>query len=221
MKYELVLFDLDGTLVDTLKAISKTTNSAMEELGLKTYSIEMAQNLIGHGVEGIVEKIFKLEKYDENIINKEKMKEIIRKHYKIHFNHGVKLYNGIDKLLDFLEKNNIKKAIITNKDQKLALETVEKNLKKWEFFEIIGADDEKYPRKPNPYNVNLILDKLKMEKKKVLFVGDMLVDINTAQNAGIDIVYCNWGFGTKKNEEGISEDIKVSNVDQLIQKLKK
>ena len=82
MKYDLVLFDLDGTLVDTLEAITKITNCAMEELGLKQYSLIEGRHLIGNGVPGIVEKVFEMEKYDENKISKEKMLEIIRKYYK-------------------------------------------------------------------------------------------------------------------------------------------
>lgn len=211
MKYELILFDLDGTLVNTLLAITKTVNCALEELNLKTYSVEKAQNLIGHGVQGIVEKITKLENYN---INKDKLAEIIRKYYEIYFNYDVKLYDGIDKLLDYLEKNKIKKGIITNKDHNLAIETVEKNLKKWNFVEIIGADDEKYPRKPNPYNVNVISEKLNINKNKILYVGDMEIDVETAKNAGVDVVYCNWGFGENK-EDGIN------NVEELIEKLVK
>lgn len=220
MKYELILFDLDGTLVDTLEAISKVTNSAMEELGLRTYALEMARNLIGNGVQGIAEKIFEIEGYDENRVSRDEMKKAIRKYYDIYFNYGVKPYDGIDRLLDFLEQNNIKKAVITNKDQRLAVETVEKNLKKWKFTDVIGADDEKYPRKPDPYSVNLIAERLKIGKEKILFVGDMTVDVRTAENAGTDIAYCDWGFGAQKNEEGIPEDIRVSDADELIRRLK-
>ena len=105
MKYDLVLFDLDGTLTDTLGAISKIINVTMEEMGLKTYSKEESRKYIGYGVQGIVERIFEVEKYDKNKINSEKMLEIIRKYYKIYFNYNVKLYKDIDKLLNFLEKS--------------------------------------------------------------------------------------------------------------------
>lgn len=220
MKYELVLFDLDGTLVNTLEAITKTVNSAMVELGLEQYSLKESNNLIGNGVQGIVDKIFEIKKYSESEITKVKMKEIIRKYYMIYFNFNVRLYDNIDKLLDFLSENNIKMGIITNKDQDLAKKTVEENLKKWKFIEIIGSNDEKYPRKPNPYNVNKLSEKFKINKNKILFIGDMKIDIDTAKNSNVDIVYCNWGYGALKNEEGISENIKVNTVDEIIEILK-
>ena len=220
MKYDLVLFDLDGTLTDTLGAISKIINATMEEMGLKTYSKEESRKYIGYGVQGIVERIFEVEKYDKNKINSEKMLEIIRKYYKIYFNYNVKLYKDIDKLLNFLEKNEIKKGIVTNKDHDMAIKTVRENLSRWDFVEIIGADDEKYPRKLDPYGINLISGKYQIPKNKILFVGDMDVDIETAARAGVDIAYCKWGFGAAKNEKGIEEKIKVSSAWEIIEMIK-
>ncbi len=220
MKYDLVLFDLDGTLVDTLEAITKITNCAMEELGLKQYSLIEGRYLIGNGVPGIVEKVFEMEKYDENKISKQKMLEIIRKYYNIYFNYNVKLYDGIDKLLNFLKENNIKFGIVTNKDQDLANETVKENFLNWNFLEIIGTDDTKHPRKPDPYGVNYFSEKYNIEKNRILFVGDMMVDVKTAQNSKVDLCYCNWGFGASKDETGIDETVKVNTVEDIIRKIK-
>ncbi|RRD40983.1 HAD family hydrolase [Leptotrichia sp. OH3620_COT-345] len=220
MKYDLVLFDLDGTLVNTLEAIAKSGNSAFEELGMKTYSIEYFNNLIGHGVTGIVDKVFDVENYNEKEINKEKVKEVVRKYYKKYFDYNVSLYPEIDKLMDFLEKNHIKKGIVTNKDQELALKTVESRLSRWNFVDIIGADDGKYPRKPHPYGIDRISEELGISKEKVLFVGDMEVDIKTAYNAGTDVIYCEWGFGKGKGEKNIPETIKVGDVNKFIEKIK-
>ena len=119
MKYKLVLFDLDGTLTDTLEAIAKSVNSAFEELNLKTYSLAECSRLIGNGIAGIADKVFAMEKYDENTVTPEIMKKILRKHYSKHYNYNVKLYEGSDKLLDFLEENNIEAGIVTNKDHEL------------------------------------------------------------------------------------------------------
>ena len=208
MKYKLVLFDLDGTLTDTLEAIAKSVNSAFEELNLKTYTLTECSRLIGNGIAGIADKVFAMEKYDENTITPEVMKEILRKHYGKHYNYNVKLYEGIEKLLDFLEENNIKAGIVTNKDHGLALDTVEKNLSKWKFVE------------PSSYGVDKISEETGIRKEEILYVGDMDVDVQTAKNSGVDIVYCKWGFGTLKGEENIPEDIKVDTVNELIEKIK-
>ena len=220
MKYKLVLFDLDGTLTDTLEAIAKSVNSAFEELNLKTYSLEECSELIGNGIAGIADKVFAMEKYDENTITPEVMKEILRKHYGKHYNYNVKLYGGIEKLLDFLEENNIKVGIVTNKDHGLALDTVEKNLAKWKFVDIIGASDKEHPRKPSSYGIDKISEETGIGKEEILYVGDMDVDVQTAKNSGVDIVYCNWGFGKLKGEKNIPESIKVDTVNEIIEKIK-
>ena len=218
MKYDLVIFDLDGTLMDTSKSITKTVNSAMEELGKKQYSANECVKFVGGGVSGLARNILGKEKYED--VTNEEMEKVIRKYYDIYFDYGVEPYEGIPELLDFLEQNGVKKGIVTNKDHQTALSTVDKKLSKWKFDGIFGSNEKEYPNKPNPYNVDKMAQNLNISKEKILFVGDMLVDINTAKNAGIDIVYCKWGFGEIKEEDGIDEDVKVSSVQEIIERIK-
>ena len=218
MKYELVIFDLDGTLMDTSKSITKTVNSAMKELGKKQYSANECVKFVGGGVSGLARNILGKEKYED--VTNEEMEKVIRKYYDIYFDYGVEPYEGIPELLDFLEQNGVKKGIVTNKDHETALSAVDKKLSKWKFDGIFGSNEKKYPNKPNPYNVDKMAQNLNILKEKILFVGDMLVDVKTAKNAGIDIVYCKWGFGEVKGEVEIDEDVKVSNVQEIIEKIK-
>ena len=218
MKYDLVIFDLDGTLMDTSKSITKTVNSAMEELGKKQYSTNECVKFVGGGVSGLARNILGKEKYDD--IMNEEMEKVIRKYYDIYFDYGVEPYEGIPELLDFLEQNGVKKGIVTNKDHETALSAVDKKLSKWKFDGIFGSNEKEYPNKPNPYNVDRMAQNLNISKEKILFVGDMLVDVNTAKNAGIDIVYCKWGFGEVKGEIGIDEDVKVSDVQEIMKRIK-
>ena len=218
MKYDLVIFDLDGTLMDTSKSITKTVNSAMEELGKKQYSIDECVKFVGGGVSGLARNILGKEKYED--VTNEEMEKIIRKYYDIYFDYDVEPYEGIPELLDFLEQNGMKKGIVTNKDHETALSAVDKKLSKWKFDGIFGSNEKEYPNKPNPYNVDRMAQNLNILKEKILFVGDMLVDVNTAKNAGIDIVYCKWGFGEVKGEDGIDEDVKVSSVQEIIERIK-
>lgn len=218
MKYDLVIFDLDGTLMDTSKSITKTVNSAMEELGKKQYSIDECVKFVGGGVSGLARNILGKEKYED--VTNEEMEKVIRKYYDIYFDYGVEPYEGIPELLDFLEQNGVKKGIVTNKDHETALSAVDKKLSKWKFDGIFGSNEKEYPNKPNPYNVDRMAQNLNISKEKILFVGDMLVDVNTAKNAGIDIVYCKWGFGEVKGEIGIDEDVKVSDVQEIMKRIK-
>ena len=218
MKYDLVIFDLDGTLMDTSKSITKTVNSAMEELGKKQYSANECVKFVGGGVSGLARNILGKEKYED--VTNEEMEKVIRKYYDIYFDYGVEPYEGIPELLDFLEQNGVKKGIVTNKDHETALSAVDKKLSKWKFDGIFGSNEKEYPNKPNPYNVDKMAQNLNISKEKILFVGDMLVDVNTTKNAGIDIVYCKWGFGEVKGEDGIDEDVKVSSVQEIIERIK-
>ena len=218
MKYDLAIFDLDGTLMDTSKSITKTVNSAMEELGKKQYSIDECVKFVGGGVSGLARNILGKEKYED--VTNEEMEKVIRKYYDIYFDYGVEPYEGISELLDFLEQNGVKKGIVTNKDHETALSAVDKKLSKWKFDGIFGSNEKEYPNKPNPYNVDRMAQNLNISKEKILFVGDMLVDVNTAKNAGIDIVYCKWGFGEVKGEIGIDEDVKVSDVQEIMKRIK-
>lgn len=218
MKYDLIIFDLDGTLLDTSKSITKTVNSAMEELGKNQYSINECVKFVGGGVSGLARNILEKEQYLD--VTNEEMEKVIRKYYDIYFDYGVEPYEKIPELLDFLEQNGIKKGIVTNKDHKTALSAVHKKLSKWKFDGIFGSNEKEYPNKPNPYNVNKMAKNLNIPKERILFVGDMLVDVNTAKNANIDIAYCKWGFGEIKGENGINENVKVANAKEIIEKIK-
>ena len=125
MKYDLVIFDLDGTLLDTSKSITKTVNSAMEELGKKQYSVNECVKFVGGGVSGLARNILEKEKYPD--VNNKKMEKVIRKHYDVYFDYGVEPYEKISELLDFLVQNGIKKGIVTNKDQKQRCPPLKKN----------------------------------------------------------------------------------------------
>ena len=104
------------------------------------------------------------------------------------------MYDGIDELLDKLTKKGIKLAINTNKDQRFADETVKRVLKKWKFTNVIGAVDGK-PRKPKPNGIEYILEEQGISKSEAVYIGDMKVDIETAKNADVYGIFCEWGFG--------------------------
>lgn len=106
-------------------------------------------------------------------------------------------YDGTLDLLKYLDDNNILYSIITNKDQELATKTViNSKLKTFDFKDIIGLDiNNREISKPNPYNVNKLIQKINSKERRSCLVGDMLVDYNTAKNSSVDFIYTNWGFG--------------------------
>lgn len=219
IKYKLVLFDLDGTLLNTLPAINKIVNETMKYFNLEQYSMEDTSKLIGNGVVGLVDKIYELGDCSENIVSKKEFAKVTREYYNKYYDYDVYLYKDVDKLLDFLQNNEVKMGIVTNKDHKLAIETVNKLLNKWTFCDIYGADDEKYKRKPDPVNVFKIIEKENLSTDETVYIGDMLVDVNTAKNASIDLIYCNWGYGKLKGGIGVDESNTINSVEEIINKM--
>lgn len=197
MGFKIAIFDLDGTLVDSLEAISKLANLAFEELGMETFSLEMSKTLIGHGVVGIADKVLPK---NCDLERRDKVIEAIRRYYEKYWDYNLKLYDGIGELLDKLTKKGIKLAINTNKDQRFADETVKRVLKKWKFTNVIGAVDGK-PRKPKPNGIEYILEENGISKSEAVYIGDMKVDIETAKNADVYGIFCEWGFGDAETLE--------------------
>ena len=211
MSFKMAIFDLDGTLVDSLEAISKLANLAFEEMGMDTYSLEMSRTLIGHGVAGIADKALPEGSSPEL---KEKLVAAIRKYYEKYWDYNLHLYSGISELLDRLTEKGILLAINTNKDQRFADETVEKTLKKWSFTNIVGAVDGE-PRKPKPDGIEAILREHGIKKEEALYIGDMRVDVETAKNAGVFSVFCEWGFGSIKTLD-LTPDLTVKNPEEIL-----
>lgn len=211
MSFKMAIFDLDGTLVDSLEAIAKLANLAFEEMGLDTYSLEMCRTLIGHGVAGIADKALPEGSTPEL---KEKLVETIRKYYEKYWDYNLHLYDGISELLDNLTEKGILLAINTNKDQRFADETVDKTLKKWKFTNITGAVDGK-PRKPEPDGIEAILREHGIKKEEAFYVGDMRVDVETAKNAGVYSIFCEWGFGDSSTLD-LKPDFTVEKPEEIL-----
>ena len=211
MSFKMAIFDLDGTLVDSLEAISKLANLAFEEMGMDTYSLEMCRTLIGHGVAGIADKALPEGSSPEL---KEKLVAVIRKYYEKYWDYNLHLYAGISELLDGLTEKGILLAINTNKDQRFADETVEKTLKNWKFTNITGAVDGK-PRKPKPDGIEAILHEHGIKREEALYIGDMRVDVETAKNAGVYSVFCEWGFGSNETLD-LTPDLTVKKPEEIL-----
>lgn len=218
MKYTMMVFDLDGTLIDSLSSIAYGINKGLEHLGLNTYTDEEYVSLIGNGIPAIADKV--LEK-ESDFNNKELLLNTIRESYTNNYMNLLNIYPDIPMLLDSLVEKGIMIAILTNKEQNIADNMSNTLLSKWKFIEIIGSPlNDEYPRKPSPYGIEYLSKKYKVDKENILFIGDMIVDINTAKNAGIDMIYCNWGIGKLKNEIIPLDTITVDKAEEILWKLK-
>ncbi|CAM3170478.1 HAD family hydrolase [Streptobacillus ratti] len=217
MKKKLVIFDLDGTLLNSIYAIANATNKALKHFGLKTYEPVKYNYFVGNGLRKLVEVIIEKEGYNKSV---DEIMEVLLEIYDKEYDYNLKPYDGIDKLLNHLTVSGIKFAVVTNKDEDLAIKSCKiDELKSYNFYKIIGVNPEKiHERKPSNINVLRLRDELGLKNEDILFVGDMLVDKETAKNSDVDFIYCNWGFGKVKGEKGIDEKLCVSTVDEIIEK---
>lgn len=176
------LFDLDGTLVNSIEDLAISTNEVLKLHGLPTYDISQYRLFVGNGVKKLMERALGQEHIDllDECLND--FQKIYRQHCLDH----TLPYQGIKELIDDLKAKGIKMSVVTNKPHALAIKIVE-TLFPDTFVAIYGQQDL-YPVKPDPQSTYLALMAMKLDKKDCLFIGDSQVDIDTGYNAEIDSV---------------------------------
>jgi phosphoglycolate phosphatase len=201
MSYKLVIFDLDGTLVDSIEGIKFSMNRVLDRFNFPNHDTDTYKNLVGNGLRNLVSKALPPDFSDLEMV--EKCYELMLEEYGKNWDREMELYDGIEAVLDELSKKNIKLAINTNKNQEMTDEIVERYLSNWDFIRVIGFNSD-FPKKPDPYGVNQIMEKADVTAEECVYIGDSEVDIQTAINADISCVSVSWGFRTKEQLEKYS-----------------
>ncbi|HPH03335.1 MAG TPA: HAD-IA family hydrolase [Spirochaetota bacterium] len=181
--FNLVIFDLDGTLTDTSLDLAKAINLTRRELGLSALSVAEVVASVGNGAQRMVERTF--------ADHPERIPEAVEIYHRVYAacqTESVRLYPGVTETLDALGQKNIPMGVITNKSQDSAREVL-RHLRIEKFFALVLGDDGKRPLKPDPAPVYQILEALGREPEACLLVGDSWVDIECARNAGIRMAF--------------------------------
>ncbi|MDO4525600.1 MAG: HAD-IIIA family hydrolase [Bacteroidales bacterium] len=213
-KYTTIIFDLDGTLMNTLDDLTISTNHALSQMGFTTRTIDEVRQFLGNGVRTLIEMALP-EKTTEDTI--ERTISCFLQHYTSHCKDHSRPYDGILELLSSLKKMGVKMAIVSNKPD---VEVKKLNAEHFaEFIDVALGENEKsgIPRKPSPAMVYEAINQLGSEPEKSLYVGDSDVDILTARNAGIDCLSVTWGF---KTAEFLSQFGATNMIDAPSQMLK-
>ena len=189
MKYEAVIFDLDGTLLDTLEDLCDSTNFALSEFGYPERSLEEVRSFVGNGIGKLIERALppNAEKADYDAVLAE-----FKAHYAANCNNKTKAYKGIYDTLDALKTNGIKMAVVSNKADSAVKELCERYFPG--YFEVVIGEKENIRRKPAPDSVFAAMKILGVKKENTVYVGDSEVDVATAENSGIDLIVVSWGF---------------------------
>lgn len=194
--YRALIFDLDGTLLDTLGDIRTALNEALKECGYSyEFSLKDAQSLIGDGADTLIKRALKDQGEDTEAFKK--LKAAYLPLYKAYQDLHTKAYNGLPETLKFLSERGLKLFVVTNKPDALAKLIVTSHYGKETFAGIYGHTEGE-PVKPDPILVNKILDGFSIKREDCLYVGDSVTDVDTAKNAGIDMALVTWGYGFYK-----------------------
>jgi len=213
VKIDLVIFDLDGTLLDTIGDISDAANSVLEQQLFPTHSEQEYMRMIGPGIVELVTLMLPVhERTSDRIAHSVKLMEY---EYSQRLENKTSIYKGIPELLDSLIEAGYKIAILSNKPDKFIVRTVRNLLNKWPFNPTWGV---KYgvPRKPDPTAAKALADSLNCPVDRCLFVGDSEVDIQTGYAAGMITVGVTWGFRTRKQLEKVNPDYLIDYPAQLL-----
>jgi phosphoglycolate phosphatase len=187
----LVIFDLDGTLLDTVLDLADATNHALESCGWPTHPSEAYYNFVGRGINNLFRAALpEQERTEENI---GKMRSFFIPYYNVHNTDRSHPYTGIPKLLNTLTERGIAIAVASNKYQQATEKLIRHFFPDVPFAVILGQR-EGFPMKPDPAIVNLIRERTSTQPDDVLYVGDSGIDMQTATNASVESVGVTWGF---------------------------
>jgi phosphoglycolate phosphatase len=195
-KKKLIIFDLDGTLVDSQTDILIANNLTLQKFGYKTISYNKVKSIIGQGIMGNIIKSLAMQKVKASNQEKQDMYDYFFSYYKKNVYVKSKPYPGIKNILKKLQKN-FKLAVCSNKLEKLTKIVLQKSDLKKYFDFVAGGDTFKF-KKPHPSVLNNVVKKFKINKKDSLFVGDSEHDYHAAQNSKIDFCLKQGGYTNKK-----------------------
>ncbi|MBN1189541.1 MAG: HAD family hydrolase [Dehalococcoidales bacterium] len=208
MKYRAVLFDLDGTLLDTLEDLAASVNRGLAMLGLPQQPVESFRYFVGDGREEMVRRALPPEKRDKADFRR--MVDFVNRDYSLHWSDHTCLYPGISELLDGLTRLEIKMAVLSNKPHDFTREMVSKLLNEWYFESVRGALPG-VPTKPDCTQALNIAGSMGIPTAEFICCGDSGTDMQTAVNAGMFPVGVLWGFRT-------SDELRDGGAGVLIEK---
>lgn len=193
--YKLIIFDLDGTLIDSIHGIGYAMNRVLDRFGFPQHSAEEYKMLVGEGMKNLVYRALPEDSRSETMVVE--CYEQMKQEYSLHWEQNMELFDGVHKLLDELLKREILLGINTNKKAEVTKFVVDKYLSRWGFVKVIG-EDSFTPRKPDPAGARLILEASGILPGEALYIGDSEIDMQTACKAGLDAIGVLWGYRSEE-----------------------
>jgi len=213
MKFKGIIFDLDGTLVNSLEDIADSINKVLQDLNYPTHSYDVFQYFIGSGLRNTVFEALPVSNNNDEQIDI--CFERMVKGYSESCTLKTKPYEGIIELLDYLVSQNIKLAVFSNKADELTKKIVKAIFPDY-FSDVVGLSTEAL-KKPNPFEALAISKKWNLKPEEILFVGDSDIDMQTAVNANMFPVGVTWGYRTEEELKNSGAKVVVNKAPELLE----
>lgn len=210
---KLAIFDLDGTLINTIADLASSTNYALSKCGFPTHHTSEYKFFVGNGINKLFERSLpEGEKTEVNIL---KIRAEFIPYYDIHNADESRPYDGIPEILDKLQSQGIMLAVASNKYHSATQKLIKHYFPDINFIKVLGQREGKNP-KPDPDIVFDILNAAGVDKKDVLYIGDSGVDMQTAKNAGVISVGVTWGFRPLSELKQFSPDYIIKHPQEIL-----
>ena len=215
MMYNTVIFDLDGTLLNTLEDLTDSVNYALGKFGYPLRTIDEIRRFVGNGVKVLMDLAVPKGTSAEDTA---KCLEVYRKHYSENLQNKTGPYDGIPEMLNNLKEMGIKLAVVSNKYDS-AVKALCKDYYK-DYIQVAIGESQGVAKKPAPDSVFAALKELGATQEEALYVGDSDVDVHTAHNAGLKCVGVTWGFRNREILKAEGADYIIDKPEELLQYFK-
>ena len=195
-----VIFDLDGTLVDTVEDIANAVNDTLADFGYPTHPIGFYKKSIGGGINDLIRRSLP----KDHDVSTESYIKTLDHHYKTHLNQQTKVYPYVYEILDLLKEKEVPIAVISNKRHPFTVDSVNRFFP--DSFDIIIGSGGDFPLKPDPQSALHVLEEYNAKPEKSFFVGDTEYDIMTAQNSEMISLGVMWGMSNKEKLSSFNAD---------------
>ena len=214
MNYKAIIFDLDGTLLDTLADLADAGNRVLAEAGLPVHSVDSYRYFVGDGLVTLIMRILPAEMRNKGEVAR--MAAAFRKVYATNWNTKTKAYDGVEPLLNGLHDNDLPINVLSNKPDDFTKICVREFLGNWSFAHVLG-NREGIPKKPDPAGALEIARKLGFAPPAIVYLGDTATDMQTAVSAGMYPVGAVWGFRTAQELEESGAKRLVSRPEEVLE----
>ncbi len=216
MPYRAIIFDLDGTLLDTIGDLADSINAVLARSGLPNRPRDDYRHIIGDGMEMALRRLLPESMHDDSTLKS--FVDMVRDEYADRWNSTSAPYPGIPGLLDHLKRKNIRTAVLSNKPHDFTVLMIESILDRWRFDSVLGLSD-RFPRKPDPASALFTARALEVDPADIIFLGDTSIDMKTARAAGMFAAGALWGYRDRDELDAAGARILVEQPADLMRLL--